>query len=225
MPGSRGHLTSASPTPTKVSRRASDLGGSVTAPGARQFVRGFRWRSSCWSPGVGLGFADGGSSTACRSRLLLKRMRPIAVSEIGVVLLILVDPVVVCSPAGVARGVGDDGQECHAEIADLRDQAMELGLVRHDPAQGGRAVGFLGEGEADEPGGPMWVEVAQYAELVADGCSVALGGVGMVRTSQMPMLGGGTVGSPRGGGVRRLCSRGNDRNLLRGLVTGRHHMW
>ena len=77
---------------------------------------------------------------------------------------------------GISGGVvaGGDSEGCdrdegRAEVADLGEQAVQLGLVAHDAAQGGGAVVLVGEGEAVEPGRPVLVQVPADAQLVRRG--------------------------------------------------------
>ena len=54
-------------------------------------------------------------------------------------------------------------------VAHLREQAVQCGLVGHQPAQGGRAVVFADECHPGEPGRPVLVEVTLEPELVVGG--------------------------------------------------------
>ena len=67
------------------------------------------------------------------------------------------------------RPEGCDRDEGGAEVADLGEQAVQLGLVAHDAAKGGGAVVLVGEGEAVEPGRPVLVQVPADAQLVGGG--------------------------------------------------------
>ena len=53
---------------------------------------------------------------------------------------------------------GREGDEGDAEVADLGEQAVQLGLVGHGTAKCSCAVVLPGEGEAAEPGRPVLVE-------------------------------------------------------------------
>src|SRR4051794_1139486 len=67
---------------------------------------------------------------------------------------------------------GRDRDEGGAEVADLREQAVQLRLVDHDAAQGGGPVVLVGDLEAAEPARPVPVEVLRDAELVRRGAGV-----------------------------------------------------
>lgn len=68
------------------------------------------------------------------------------------------------------RGVEDrQGYEGHAQVPDLHEQPMQLGLIRDETAKAGRAVTFAGQSKAPEPSRPVVVEVAFYPKLVAGG--------------------------------------------------------
>ena len=76
-----------------------------------------------------------------------------------------------CSSSGLGgRGPeGCDRDEGRAEVADLGEQAVQLGLVAHGAAKGGGAVVLVGDGEAVEPGRPVLVQVPADAQLIGGG--------------------------------------------------------
>ena len=75
----------------------------------------------------------------------------------------------------VAVADGREGDEGGAEVADLGEQAVQLGLVGHGTAKRGGAVVLADEGETAEPGRPVLIEVSVDTELIAQGCVVRHG--------------------------------------------------
>src|SRR5438093_8515636 len=63
----------------------------------------------------------------------------------------------------------DDRDQRQAQIAHLREQAVQGRLVGHRPADDGRAVGRVAEAQALEPGAPPAVEVPLEPDLVPPG--------------------------------------------------------
>jgi len=63
-----------------------------------------------------------------------------------------------------------DGDQGDAEVADFREQPMELRLVRDGAAEACRAVVVAGQREVIEPGGPPLVEVPDDPKPVTARC-------------------------------------------------------
>src|SRR5215207_6290566 len=72
----------------------------------------------------------------------------------------------------IALGVSfllSDRDQRQAEVAHLREQAVQRGLVDDGTMEEGRAVAVVGEGQPVKPGGPAGAEAPLDADLVPTG--------------------------------------------------------
>ena len=100
---------------------------------------------------------------------------------------------------GVVGADPRDGDQWQAQVTYLLEQAVQRGLVGDGATDERGAVGFVGEAQSVEPGGPAGAEVSLNADLVP-GLEIA----GRIDRSWFPP---------------------SARKLEGDVVSAHHHMW